>query len=239
MKIDVALNPAEIGLLGERDLSGTTCIVFDILRATSSMITALAHQAAKIHPVRTIEEALELKERMPDALLGGERHGDRIAGFDLGNSPLEYREGVRGRSIITTTTNGTFALCACAHAARVFVGALLNIEALADELTRNAPANLLLVCAGTFETFALEDALAAGVLLGALEPRNGIELSDAAQAARLLSPESGAYFPLLRSTRNGLALISNGREDEVEWCARRSQYKIIGCMQSGVIRPLL
>src|SRR5207247_2327838 len=92
MTIDAVLSPPEIDLLPQRDLSATTCVVFDVLRATSSMITALANGATKIFPVITVEEALELKKRLPDALLGGERHGDRIEGFDLGNSPLEYRK---------------------------------------------------------------------------------------------------------------------------------------------------
>src|SRR4051812_30224806 len=129
MHIDVVLNPAEIALLPGRDLSATTCVVFDVLRATSSMLTALAHGVAEIHPVRTIEEALALKERMPDAVLGGERYGNLIPGFDIGNSPAEY-VALAGRSIISTTTNGTVALRACEHAARVLVGAVLNLSAL-------------------------------------------------------------------------------------------------------------
>ena len=164
MHIDAVLTPAEIALLPQRDLSGVTCVVFDVLRATSSMLTGLAHGAREIHPVCTIEEALALREHMGDAALGGERHGDPIPGFDVGNSPLEYRESLRDRRIISTTTNGTVALRACGHADRVLVGALLNIGALVEELRAQAPARVLLVCAGTFETFALEDAYAAGLL---------------------------------------------------------------------------
>ena len=81
MYIDVILSPAEIAsVLPTRDLSGPTCVVFDVLRATSSMVTALAHGATEIYPVRTIEEALALKARMSGALLGGERNGDLIEG---------------------------------------------------------------------------------------------------------------------------------------------------------------
>src|SRR5436190_17096535 len=110
MHIDAVLTPADIALLPQRDLSGVTCVVFDVLRATSSMLTGLAHGAAEIHPVCTIEEALALRQRWPDAVLGGERQGDLIPGFDIGNSPLEYRDSVAKRRIITTTTNGTVAL---------------------------------------------------------------------------------------------------------------------------------
>src|SRR5437899_1058369 len=114
MIIDAALSPPEIDLLPLRDLSGTTCVVFDVLRATSSMITALAGGATEIFPVTTIDEAIDLKKHKSAAMLGGERHGDWIDGFDLGNSPLEYRE-LASRQIITTTTNGTVALRACAN----------------------------------------------------------------------------------------------------------------------------
>src|SRR6187549_1935392 len=109
MHIDAVLTPADIALLPQRDLAGVTCVVFDVLRATSSMITGLAHGATEIHPVCTIEEALALRQQLPDAVLGGERQGDPIPGFDVGNSPLEYRESMAGRKIITTTTNGTVA----------------------------------------------------------------------------------------------------------------------------------
>ncbi len=136
MHIDVVLHPAEIAtVLPARNLSATTCVVFDVLRATSSMITALAHGATEIYPVRTIEEAMALKARMSGALLGGERNGDLIEGFDVGNSPLEYTERVNGRRIVTTTTNGTIALRACDGAERVLVGAMLNIDAVAKVLS--------------------------------------------------------------------------------------------------------
>src|SRR5262249_54271237 len=123
MLVDVALNPAEIALLRQRDLSATTCIVFDVLRAPSSMVTGLALGVGVIHPVLTTEEALALKQRRPDAVLGGERHGELIPGFEIGNAPHEYTS-LGGRTIITTTTNGTVALRACDKAERVLVGAL-------------------------------------------------------------------------------------------------------------------
>jgi len=238
--IDVALNPAEIALLPARDLSKTLCVVFDVLRATSSMITALAHGTREIHPVRTIDEARMLKKQIPDAILAGERHGDAIAGFDLGNSPLEYRDSLSGRPIITTTTNGTIALCGCRGAADCFVGALLNLDALTNAILSRAPASVLLVCAGTFETFALEDALGAGLLISQLASgTQPASLTDAALAVQIIAQHhSGDCSALLRNTRNGRVLIEKGRAAEVEWCAQRSRYNMVGFMDSSVIRPL-
>lgn len=235
MYIDAVLTPAEIALLPQRDLSGTTCVVFDVLRATSSMITALAHGAAEIQPVRTIDEALALRQRLPDAVLGGERNGDLIPGFDLGNSPLEYRAAQPGQRIITTTTNGTIALRACGHAAGVLVGAVLNIGALAAELRARAPERVLLVCAGTFETFALEDAYAGGLLIGEL---GAVTMTDAARAVRALTAAYADPLAALRAARNGEALAASGRAADVEWCAQVSKYRVVGQMEDAVIRSL-
>ena len=236
MHIDAALTPADIALLPQRDFSRVTCVVFDVLRATSSMLTGLAHGAVEIHPVCTIEEALALRERMPDAVLGGERHGDRIPGFDIGNSPMEYGESVSGRRIITTTTNGTVALRACERAERVLVGALLNIDALANELRARSPEKVLLVCAGTFDTFALEDAYAAGVLIGELQPATQ---TDAALTIQSMAASYADPFAALHVARNGQALVASGRPKDVEWCAQRSKYNVIGEMTASVIRTLL
>jgi 2-phosphosulfolactate phosphatase len=233
MQLDVTLNPAEIAELPSRDLTGTTCVVFDILRATSSMVTGLAHGVTEIFPVRTIEEAQALKAKVPDVVLGGERQGDLIPGFDIGNSPREYTD-LTNRRIVTTTTNGTVALRACERAQRVMVGALLNLGALAAELRASAPEKVLLVCAGTFETFALEDAYAAGRLAAELP---GAVLTDAAQMVTVLAARYPAAIEALRVARNGQALAATGRSEDVEWCAQVSRYKVMGIMEAAVVRP--
>jgi 2-phosphosulfolactate phosphatase len=235
MLIDAVLTPAEIALLPQRDLAGTTCVVFDVLRATSSMITGLAHGAAEIHPACTIDEAQALKRQFPEAVLGGERNGDPIPGFDVGNSPLEYHETMTGRSIITTTTNGTVALRACGGAARVLVGALLNLSALAATLKTVATKNVLLVCAGTFETFALEDAYGAGLLI---EMLGNATTTDAAETVRILAAAYPDTLTALQSARNGRALAASGRSADVEWCAQVSRYNVVGHMEAGVVRLL-
>jgi 2-phosphosulfolactate phosphatase len=234
-RIDVVLSPPEIDLLPQRDLAGSTAVVFDILRATSTMVTALANGAAAIWPVRTIDEAWALKEKKPGALLGGERHGDRIDGFDLGNSPLEYGENVRDREIISTTTNGTIALRSVEHAQTVFAGSLLNIDALASHLHLRSSGELLLVCAGTFREAALEDILAAGMLIDLLPGR---ELSDSAQLAlALYRQQHRDLAAALHRARNGRALLAKGRGAEVDWCARNSVFTILAEMTpDGCVR---
>jgi 2-phosphosulfolactate phosphatase len=235
--IDVVLSPPEIDLLPQRDLAGTVAVVFDVLRATSTMITALANGATGIRPVRSIEEAWTLKNERPAALMGGERHGERIEGFDLGNSPLEYGEGVRGREIISTTTNGTVALRAAGHASSVLAAALLNIGAVAAHVEAEPAREILLVCAGTFHEAALEDILAAGMLISLLPGR---PLSDAARVALALYREEEGDLPAaLRRAKNGRALVAKGRDAEVEWCARKSVFPLVAAMdREGCIRVI-
>lgn len=235
MKLDVILSPAEIDLLPQRDLQNTVAVVFDVLRATSTIITALAHGAREIHPVRTIEEAFALQKQMPDARLGGERHGEKIDGFDFGNSPLEYRCELPSR-IITTTTNGTIALRACDGARETLAGALLNMASLRAHLAESDCENALLVCAGTFRDVALEDVIAAGMLCASLPDA---ELSDAAQIVRaVFSEHERDLLAGLRASRNGQVLIGKGRTEEVKWCAQTSFYDVVGVLNNGAIRAL-
>jgi len=234
MIIDVALTPADIALLPKRDLTQTTCVVFDVLRATSSMITAFAHGAQEIHPVQTLDEAFALRDELGGGLLAGERHGERPNRFDFGNSPLEFLN-CRGNRIIWTTTNGTVALRACEQAARVLVGALLNLQSLVEELSWDEPERVLLVCAGTFDEFALEDATAAGRLIAELPEA---QLTDAAHAALSVARAYPQPLDALRAARNGKVLASRGRGKEVEWCGRLSVYNVGACMDGVVIRPI-
>src|SRR5437773_1590235 len=145
--IEVLFSPAEFSALAQRDLSRTACVVLDILRATTSMMTALGSGAEAVIPVVEIPEALAIREERPDVLLAGERNGLRIRAdqtggvdFDFGNSPREFLpEKVRGRTIVMTTTNGTRALRACAHADTVLIGSFLNLRAIVNWIRRELP----------------------------------------------------------------------------------------------------
>jgi 2-phosphosulfolactate phosphatase len=241
MSLSVVLTPAEILSLAAANLSETTAVVFDVLRATSTMTMALHHGAAAIYPAKDIAEAHALKEKHPDALLGGERHGEIISGFDLGNSPLEYNN-VTGREIISTTTNGTIALRAVTHAGMVIAGSLLNISAMASWLAAHQPAKLLMVCAGTGNDFAIEDALGAGALLHDLTSRNELKLqpSDAAKMLLTLWNTHRNDVPsVLANSRNGSRLCERGRTAEVECCAQLSVFQTVGILSGDALRPHL
>jgi 2-phosphosulfolactate phosphatase len=144
----------------------------DIFRATSTIVTALANGAAGIIPVAEIPGQLALRRQRPDVLLAGERDGFRIRAdltggidFDLGNSPREFTPTkISGRTIVLSTTNGSRALRACAHAKCVLVGSFLNLSATAQFLQQQAVSHLLLVCSGTHDQSSYEDVLGAGAL---------------------------------------------------------------------------
>jgi 2-phosphosulfolactate phosphatase len=168
--------------------AGGIAVVIDVLRASTTIITALSHGAGRVLPVRTIGEARRLAAA--GALLGGERGGRPIEGFDLGNSPREYsRERVARRPIVITTTNGTAALHACSSAAEVLVGAVVNrsaVAARARQLAAERDCDVHLVCAGTDGEVTAEDVLGAGAILDAASRLHGgpaIRLDEPAGAA--------------------------------------------------------
>jgi 2-phosphosulfolactate phosphatase len=244
IKVDVLFTPAEFEALKDRDLSGTDCIVFDILRATSSMVNALGNGATAVIPVEKITDALRVRQRHPDALLAGERGGRRIftetgVTFDLGNSPREFtREAVVGRSIVITTTNGTRALIACDHARSLWIGSFLNLTATADRISRLQPAELLLVCGGTFEEAAYEDVLCAGAVINLLE-KQVAEMSDAALLAlKTFRAEEGDLPSALGQSRNGKRLLAQPElRDDVAFCAQRDCLAIVARLEKdGRIR---
>src|ERR1041384_917881 len=144
-------------------------VIIDILRATSAICIAFEHGAEKIIPVATIEEAKEYKAK--GFLVGAERDGKSVAGFDFGNSPYDFSsEKVVGKTIILTTTNGTQAIDVAKGAYKIVVGSFLNIDALCNFLAEEKR-NVLLLCSGWKNKFNLEDALFAGAVIEELSKK--------------------------------------------------------------------
>jgi 2-phosphosulfolactate phosphatase len=249
-KLEVILSPAEFTALSQRDLSGTVCVVFDILRATTSMITALANGAEAIIPVAEIPEAMALRQKNPNLLLAGEREGLRIRAeltgsidFDLGNSPREFTaEKVGGRTLVMTTTNGTRALRACAGARMTLVSSFLNLRATTNWLLERKPPHLIIVCSGTHEEPALEDILAAGALCEKVWANYaGGHVSDSAEMARRIYPL--LQFDLMdgmKSARNGRRLLASPElREDVRLCVQRETVSFVATlMPGGTVRRL-
>jgi 2-phosphosulfolactate phosphatase len=265
MKIEVILTPTELPALAGRDLRDTACVVFDVLRATSTFVTALHHGAKAIIPVSEISEAIAIRKRQPGVLLGGERDGLRIRAdqtsgidFDLGNSPREYTpEKVGGKTIVSTTTNGTRALRAGAGAQTVLAASFLNLTATAQFIRRLQPAQIVLVCAGTRENIATEDVLAAGALCELLSDHFGIpdapltpSLSPfgRGEGVRLNDSAETVLGAWRKAKSNLVAAVSDAENarrllaipelrDDVAFCLRQDVYNLIAALgRDGAIR---
>lgn len=172
-------------LIPAAELNGSTCVVIDVLRATTTMIAAFAAGARGVVPCLSIEDAQQAAAALPvgQAVLGGERRGLLIPGFALGNSPTEYTpDSVGGKAVVMTTTNGTKALLHCAAAERVLVAGFVNLSAVCQSLTGSPSVDIL--CAGAHGHVGRDDALVAGAIVTRLADQGDLQLDDSAALAR-------------------------------------------------------
>lgn len=208
LRIDVALLPANAQHLS---LENGLAVVIDTLRFTTSAITAIATGARWVQTCTTVTEALAQRSHDSSLLLCGERGGTKIDGFDLGNSPREYKaQQLIDRCLLFSTTNGTIAVDVAQKAmvSQIALGALVNRNAIAQhamEFLNAAPPNIssdeyhtraavTFFCAGTDGLVAGEDVLTAGAMLDALhdkliathEDTSNYIFSDSAMIARIL-----------------------------------------------------
>jgi 2-phosphosulfolactate phosphatase len=237
-------------LTSPEELAGGAVVVIDVLRATTTIVHAVAAGAREVVPCLEIEEARRLAAGFPKgtALLGGERGGLKIEGFDLGNSPEEYnRATVGGKVVVLTTTNGTRAMMLCRQAKRVLVGAFVNASAVAASLAQEERIHLL--CAGTQGEITREDVLFAGRvayrLLGE-SARSKPEQNDSCRIARdcyqnLLTvdgidlsagtdsrfEEIAALTQELRHSHGGRNLIDVGLDHDIDVAAQVDQFAIV------------
>ncbi|MCI0360903.1 MAG: 2-phosphosulfolactate phosphatase [Planctomycetaceae bacterium] len=226
-RIDVHLLPA---LVEPQQLARQTVVVIDVLRATTTIIHALAAGAASVAPCLELDEARRIAAGEPpgSTVLGGERGGLPILGFDVGNSPREYTpQRVGGKLIVFTTTNGTRALLCCKAARRVLIGAFVNFSAVCRVLRDETEVSLL--CAGTNGHVTREDTLFAGAVVDKLtsSPAARWILNDQAEIAtdawrsRMKgSTGAGTLSQALRASCGGRNLIATGQEDDIELAAQ-------------------
>ncbi|HWA58716.1 MAG TPA: 2-phosphosulfolactate phosphatase [Gemmatimonadales bacterium] len=232
MKLDVVFAAAG---LTPGEVQGRTVFVIDILRAATSMCAALAHGARAVVPVASTEEALRLATTLgaSETVLAGERNALPIPGFAVGNSPREMTpEVVRGKTVIMTTSNGTGALLAVASSPQVYVACAANfsvVSARAHE-TWTRGEDLLIVCAGREQRFALDDAYCAGRLVeaatGGGRGRKG--LNDAAIATLDLVRRYGRTWERpLAASRAGRELVELGFKEDLADAARVDAYPVL------------
>jgi 2-phosphosulfolactate phosphatase len=230
MKIDVYFTP--LGL-NAGDLAGRGVVVIDVLRATSSIVTALSAGAKAVVPAATSEEAVRLTANIEKdgMVLAGERRMVKIEGFGLGNSPREMtREAVGGKTVYLATTNGTPALVAAQGGDPVLVAAALNFSAVAER-ARTVFAergDLVIICAGRERQFALEDAYTAGRLVKAVKKgARKVTLNDAAQVSLDLAGQQGGWEDAFDASDAARQLIEAGLGDDVAYCAHPDRFSVV------------
>lgn len=220
-------------------LPGKVVVVLDILFATTTMITALAHGAKEVVPVLDESAAHAESRQLPEHsfVLAGELYAETLPGF-AHPAPLSLLEhGVEGKSVIYSTTNGTVAMGLACSAARVYCGALLNARALVEHIVKHHPGEtVLIVCSGSGNNFNFEDFYGAGYFVECLQP-HVTDLSDAAKAALALYRHAKAPEALL-DCRVGRMMAARGLTREVEFACRRDAFPVVAALDQGRVRLL-
>ncbi|MBC8353769.1 MAG: 2-phosphosulfolactate phosphatase [Planctomycetes bacterium] len=223
-------------LVDDGQLNDKTVVVIDVLRATTTIAYALAAGATRVIPCLEVDEALQLRREVgADSVLGGERGGKKIDGFDFGNSPLEYTQAtIGGKTLLFTTTNGTRAMKTAQGAARVLLAAFVNLSAVSDRLADEDCVEI--VCAGTNRQITREDVLLAGAiteqLVGSgerpkLNDQATIALESWSRFSRELGENKVPLHETLRDSIGARNLIEIGQERDIEIAAQLDKLEVV------------
>ena len=220
--VEVCLSPEMLSLY---PIADKIVVIVDVFRATSTIATGLAQGVASIRPVADLDSCRSLKQE--GYVLAGERGGDKVADFELGNSPFEFMDQkLSGAKIALTTTNGTNAIEKARKAHQIVTGAFLNLGSLSKYL-KSQDYPILVLCAGWKGKFNLEDSLFAGALADRLLPDFTLE-GDASLAVKLL------YQHMMVNLSGQLAQASHAKrlnslehKKDVEFCLQFDQYEVV------------
>jgi len=232
--MDVLLTPQLIPLY---PLEDKVVVVIDVLRATTTMTVALDQGATKVIPVETIQECLNFAGQ-PDHVLAGERNGVRVEGFDYGNSPFEFMDGVvQGKTLVLTTTNGTRAIRMAHKAHTIAIGGFLNYTALCQWL-RHQNRDVVLLCSGWKDKFNLEDTVFAGSLLHGLHDEFTVD-SDAAFAAEKLYVNARKnLLHFMKQSSHYRRLKHLGVVRDIQYCLRPDLTNIVPVLRDNALYPV-
>jgi 2-phosphosulfolactate phosphatase len=227
MNLDVVLLPHDLkpGQLAKR-----ATVVFDVLRATTSMTAALAAGVKAIHVFSDVDSVRAAKASAGDSvLMCGEVNCFAPPGFDLGNSPGQFTPASAARTVLMSTTNGTRAILAAKESKHLFAAALVNATATAKALAATG-CDITLLCAGTGGNVAMEDLLGCGAVIDSLvsigaSPTLGGDVSRI--ALRLFRDNRLQLSELLRETDGGRNIIAAGLTPDIDFCARVDAFDIV------------
>jgi 2-phosphosulfolactate phosphatase len=218
-------------LLPLHTVEDKVAIVVDILRATSSMTTAFAYNVASIIPVPTLADCRMLKDL--GFVTAGERGGQKVDGFDLGNSPFEFMDHLlNGKDLAFTTTNGSQAILSVTDAKTVLLGSFLNLSATADFL-RQQNESVLILCAGWKGKFNIEDTLYAGALAGLLQDDFSYEDDATLAAVSLYQHASIDLLGYLKKGSHAQRLEGFENHRDLEFCIQIDKFQHNAMYRNG------
>ncbi len=241
MKVDVCLIPLEVT---EERIKDRVIAVVDVLRASTSIIYALEHNARAVIPTESVADAMDKAQQFEreTLLLCGERDGKKIVGFDLGNSPIEYSpDVVKGKTIIFSSTNGSKTLLKTRSAKASIIASFVNLSASVQFLL-NQNSDIVIICAGKLDRFSLEDAVCAGFIANMIsEQQSDAIFTDGALAASALAMVYGTDLNnMLAGCRHGEYLTSIGMESDLSICAEVDRFTSIPLFRDGkIIRTIV
>jgi 2-phosphosulfolactate phosphatase len=237
MKLNVFLSPV---IVDELYFTNKTTVVIDVLRATSTIATALNNGAKEIVPVGSVEFAVKFSGGMfgGQTLLGGERNTKKIEGFALGNSPFEYsKDVVEGKTIVYFPTNGTKSIVKAKYSENLYTCSFLNINAVAKHLiTLNTDVEI--VCAGRNSYFSIEDSICAGMLVSKIKKvKKDALVNDSGTAVLTLYEKYGSnLIRMLRESDHGKILLENGFDADLTYCSSIDLLDIIPTYSNNVLK---
>jgi 2-phosphosulfolactate phosphatase len=233
MKIDLIISADDIK---KEKVEGSAVVVIDMLRATSVIVTALNNGCRRVIPVLTVEEALDIASKdKNEYLLGGERKAVRIEGFHFSNSPLEYtKESVYGKSLIMTTTNGTKAIKGSEGAKHIFIGALINAEAVAKKLLELGE-DVTILNAGTYGQFSIDDFICSGYIIDRIMESKECELTDIAKTAHYIYKMNPDVIGFIKNAAHYKRIMELKLKDDLDYCCRKDIISKVPEYVNGVI----
>jgi 2-phosphosulfolactate phosphatase len=237
MNINVIFNPV---YADDLYFTGKNTVVIDVLRATSTIVTALDNGAKEVIPVATVEFAVKVSGGMFGGLtlLCGERNTKKLEGFALGNSPFEYTpDVVKGKSIVLFTTNGSKAIVKAKFSANQLICSFLNLNAV-SEIISSHDADIEILCSGNGSNFSIEDTVCAGKLISEIMLRKeNVVLSDAAKASLNLNKSFGrSILKMLTESEHGKQLLENGFEKDIKFCSKLNTSQSVPFFSGNVIK---
>ena len=232
----------------ELTLKDKNVVVVDVLRASSTILTALVNGAKEVIPAESVSVAARISKGLGNSVLCGERNGKVIEGFKLGNSPFEYsNEIVKAKSLIFSTTNGTVAIAKSKFAKTCVLASFLNLSAVVEHLFA-LNEDFTIVCSGKLNDYCVEDSVYAGLIISKLFEKNtkaNYTLFDSGYVCYQLAknliyknakPDQHRILNMFKKSEHGKYLISLGFEKDLEYCSQIDTFKNLPAFKNNIVK---